>query len=56
MTEIQYLYMALIVVTSGPDAKIVGGSEEVSDLGLVGDDAQGIGGGSFSPAPGEATD
>ncbi|KAL3539059.1 hypothetical protein ACH5RR_002425 [Cinchona calisaya] len=37
------------------EAEIVEGSEEVSDLGIVGDDVQDIGGGSFSPAPGVET-
>lgn len=57
--------LALLVLSSSflqvvrgepdPDAEIVEGSEEVSDLGIVGDDVQDIGGGSFTPAPGVET-
>lgn len=38
-----------------PDAEIVDGTYEGGDLGIVGDDVQDIGGGSFSPAPGVET-
>ncbi|CAA0816783.1 Translocon-associated protein (TRAP)- alpha subunit [Striga hermonthica] len=38
-----------------PDAEVVDSSEEVGDIGIVGDDVQDFGGGSFSPAPGVET-
>ncbi|GFP84631.1 translocon-associated protein subunit alpha [Phtheirospermum japonicum] len=34
-----------------PDAEVVDSSEEVGDIGIVGDDVQDFGGGSFSPVP-----
>ncbi|KAK4424093.1 Translocon-associated protein subunit alpha [Sesamum alatum] len=38
-----------------PDAEVVDSSEEGGDLGIVGEDVQDFGGGSFSPAPGVET-
>ncbi|KAL3515023.1 hypothetical protein ACH5RR_021925 [Cinchona calisaya] len=60
-----FFVLALLVFSSSflqvvrsepdPDVEIVESSDEVSDLGIVGDDVQDIGGGSFSPAPGVET-
>lgn len=38
-----------------PDAEVVDGTYEGGDLGIVSDDVQDIGGGSFQPAPGVET-
>ncbi|KAL3843399.1 hypothetical protein ACJIZ3_000802 [Penstemon smallii] len=38
-----------------PDAEVVESAEEGGDLGIVGEDIQDFGGGSFSPAPGVET-
>ncbi|KAL0454121.1 UNVERIFIED_CONTAM: Translocon-associated protein subunit alpha [Sesamum latifolium] len=38
-----------------PDVEVVDSSEEGGDLGIVGEDVQDFGGGSFSPAPGVET-
>ena len=40
---------------SESDTEVAEASEEGGDLGIVGEDVQDIGGGSFSPAPGVET-
>ena len=40
---------------SEAEAEVVEASDEVSDLGIVGEDVQDFGDGSFSPAPGVDT-
>ncbi|KAL0365591.1 UNVERIFIED_CONTAM: Translocon-associated protein subunit alpha [Sesamum angustifolium] len=60
-----FFILALLLFTSSvlqvarcepdPDAEVVESAEEGGDLGIVGEDVQDFGGGSFSPAPGVET-
>ncbi|KAI3447984.1 hypothetical protein Pfo_004649 [Paulownia fortunei] len=65
MTIRVFLILTLLLLSStflqvarcepDPDAEVVDSSEEGGDLGIVGEDVQDFGGGSFSPAPGVET-
>ncbi|KAL0384020.1 UNVERIFIED_CONTAM: protein XAP5 CIRCADIAN TIMEKEEPER [Sesamum radiatum] len=60
-----FFILALLLFTSSvlqvarcepdPDAEVVESADEGGDLGIVGEDVQDFGGGSFSPAPGVET-
>ncbi|KAI5647887.1 hypothetical protein M9H77_33892 [Catharanthus roseus] len=65
MTTRVFFILALLLFSSSflnvarsepdPDAEVVDGTYEGGDLGIVSDDVQDIGGGSFQPAPGVET-
>ncbi|CAI9104707.1 OLC1v1003436C1 [Oldenlandia corymbosa var. corymbosa] len=48
-------FLQVVRCDGDSEAEVAEGSEEISDLGIVGDDVQDFGGGSFSPAPGVET-
>lgn len=52
------VFLFCLLVTkceSEAETEVVEGTEEGGDLGIVGEDVQDFGGGSFSPAPGVDT-